>query len=167
MNKLFENTTTYNSTEYRKFLEFHNKKYSFKYNLYTLFILFLLIFCMILQFMNSNINLGCLFLTVAICFLAYRIFRPYFFVKKESNSDKVKKQLTNTYSFYDKYMEIKNRNDFIKLKYYRLYKIFETDDSFYLYMNKDYSFVLSKNGFSIGKQEDFYKFIKKKLWFRI
>lgn len=166
MNKLFENTTTYNSMEYRKFVEFHNKKYGFKNDLYTLFILFLIIFCMVLQFSYGNTYLGYLFLIIAIGFICYRIFYPYFFVKKEAKSDKVQKHLTNTYSFYYNYMEIKNKNDFIKLKYYRLYKIFETADNFYLYMNKNYSFVISKSGFSVGKSEDFYKFIKKKLWFR-
>lgn len=166
MDKLFENTTTYNSIEYRKFVEFHNKKYGFRTDFYTLFILFLIIFCMVLQFSYGNTTLGCLFIIIAIGFICYRVFYPYFFVKKEAKSDKVKKQLTNTYSFYDNYMEIKNKNDFIKLKYYKLYRIFETSDNFYLYMNKNYSFVISKSGFSIGKHEDFYKFIKKKLWFR-
>lgn len=63
-------------------------------------------------------------------------------------------------------MEIKNNKDTIRLKYYKLYKIFDDKNSFYLYINKNYSFVLAKDGFTIGNAEDFYKFIKKKIWYK-
>ena len=90
MNKLFENTTTYDSNLYAEFVKFHNKKYNLKYNLYTLFILFLIVFCMVLQFMYGNTFLGILFVIVMLAFLFWRVFHPYFFVKKEANSNKVK-----------------------------------------------------------------------------
>lgn len=166
MKKLFENTTTYTLEEYKKFVRFHNKKYNSKYNFYTLLILFLIIFCAVSQISYGNITLGIVFILVAIIFILYRFFYPYLFVKKEAKSDKVQKQLTNTYTFYDKYMQIKNNKQNIKLKYYKLYKVFQTTENFYLYLNKNYSFVLSKNNFSIGNANDFHKFIKKKLWFR-
>lgn len=167
MKKLFENTTTYNSKIYTEFVKFHNKKYNFRYNLYTLFMLVLIVFCMVLQFLHGSIRLGILFVFIMVAFLIFRVFHPYFFVKKEANSNKVQKQLKNTYSFYDNYMVIKNINDTIKLNYYKLYKLFETEDCFYLYINKNYSFVLAKNSFSIGTAEDFYMFMKKKLWFKL
>lgn len=75
--------------------------------------------------------------------------------------------MKNTYVFYDKYMQIINSSNNIKLNYYKLYKVFETKNYFYLYINKNYSFVLSKDGFSIGNPDDFYKFIKKKTWYKI
>ena len=100
-------------------------------------------------------------------FLVWRVFHPYFFVKKEANSNKVQKSMKNTYSFYDKYMKIRNKSTVIKLNYYKLYRVFETNNYFYLYINKNYSFVLSKDGFSIGNPVDFYKFIKKKTWYKI
>ena len=167
MNKLFENTTTYTSDVYREFVEFHNKKYNLKYNLYTLFMLALIVFCMVLQFSYSNVSLGILFLLIMIVFLIWRVFHPFFFVKKEANSDKVKKQLTNTYSFYDNYIEIKNDNDSFNLRYFKLHKVFETENNFYLYINKNYSFVLDKNGFSIGNPDLFYDFIREKIWYKV
>lgn len=167
MDKLFENNTTYTPSVYKDFVEFHNKKYNIKYNLYTLFVLVLIVFCMVLQFMYSNVALGICFVFFMGAFIFWRVFHPYFFVKKEANSDKVKKHLKNTYSFYDKYMTINNSKEKIKLNYYKLYKIFETENYFYLYINKNYSFVLSKNGFSIGNVEDFYRFIRKKIWYKI
>lgn len=167
MEKLFENTTTYTKDVYAEFVQFHNQKYNLKYNLYTLFVLALIVFCMVLQFLYDNIGLGILFVIFMGVFLFWRVFHPYFFVKKEANSSKVKNQMKNTYSFYDRYLEIKNSTDDVKLPYFKLYKVFETENYFYLYINKNYSFVLSKDGFSIGNAEDFYGFIKKKTWYKI
>lgn len=167
MEKLFENTTTYTTDVYKEFVEFHNKKYNFQYHLYTLFILFLIVFCMVSQFLYSNIYLGIFFIFALFAFLLWRIFHPSFFVKKEAKSDKIQKQLKNTYSFYNNYMEIKNNKGLIKLKYYKLYRIFETENYFYLYINKNYSFLLSKDGFTIGNSKEFYNFLRRKLWFKI
>lgn len=167
MEKLFENTTTYTSSVYAEFVKFHNKKYNLKYNLYTLFMLFLIVFCMVLQFLYSNITLGILFVLFMVAFLFWRVFHPYFFVKKEANSSKVTKQMKNTYSFYNNYFEIKNDADDVKLPYYKLYKVFETENYFYLYINKNYSFVLAKDSFSLGNVDEFYGFMKKKLWYKI
>lgn len=167
MEKLFENTTTYNIDVYKEFVNFHNRKYNMKYHSYTLFTLMLIVFCMVLQFKYENFLLGTSFVLLMIVFLTWRVFHPTFFVKKEANSSKVKNQMKNTYSFYDKYMTIKNSKDDIKLNYYKLYKVFETENYFYLYINKNYSFVLSKDTFSVGNPNKFYKFIKKKLWYRI
>jgi len=167
MKKLFENTTTYSSDIYKEFVKFHNKKYNLQYHLYTLFVLCLIVFCMVSQFLYNNISLGILFIFIMILFLIWRVFHPYFFVKKEAKSDKVQKRLTNTYSLYDNYMEIKNNKNIVKLKYYKLYKLFETENNFYLYISKSHSFVLSKTGFSIGNADEFYRFLKKKMWYKI
>lgn len=163
LEKLFENTTTYTKEIYDDFVRFHNKKYNLKYYLYTFAFLIAFVFCMVLQFCYGNIILGIVFTVAAVVFIAYRSLHPYLFIKKEASSDKVQKQLTNTYSFYDDHMEINNKNNIIKLKYYKLFKVFETDTVFYLYLNKNYSYVLRKSGFSIGSSKNFYTFIKKKI----
>ncbi len=167
MEKLFENTTAYNTGIYKEFLEFHNKKYSLKYHLYTLIFVFALIFCMILQFSNSNIGLGIIFTCVLIFFIFYRVFHPLLFIKKEASSNKIKKQMKNTYSFYDNYFKVDNGKDCIKMNYYKLHRVFSTQKYFYLYINKNYSFILDKNNFTIGNAKDFNTFIKKKTWFKI
>ncbi len=167
MEKLFENTTTYTSDVYKEFVNFHNQKYNLRYHSYTLFILILIVFCMVLQFNYGNILIGALFVFVMIAFLVWRVFHPTFFVKKEAKSDKIQKQMKNTYSFYDKYMTIKNSKNNIKFNYYKLYKVFETENYFYLYINKNYSFVLAKDAFSVGNPNEFYKFMKRKLWYKI
>lgn len=166
MEKLFENTTSYNSRVYGDFLKFHNEKYNLKYNLYTITILACIAFCIVLQFLNKQITMGILFVFVMVAFLSYRVYHPYLFIKKEANSNKIKKEMKNTYSFYNKYMEIKNSSSKVKLKYYKLYKFFETKEYFYLYINKNYSFILDKNNFSIGTPNEFSKFMKKKIWYK-
>lgn len=84
MDKLFENTTTYSPAVYKKFVEFHNRKYNLEYYLYTLFMLALIVFCMVSQFLYGNITLGIAFIFIMVLFLVWRVFHPYFFVKKEA-----------------------------------------------------------------------------------
>ncbi len=163
----FENTTAYNLQEYKKFVEFHEEKNNLKYHFYTLFMSVLFIFCMITQFSYGRILLGIGFILIFIIFLAYRFLHPLYLVKKEASSKKVQKKMKNTYTFYDDFVTISNGEGHVKLRYSKFYKIFEESDRFYLYLDKTHSYVLLKNNFSIGKPEDFYGFMKKKLWKKI
>lgn len=166
MNILFKNTTSYSLEEYKNFIEFHGSKYNLKYNLYTLFILIVLIFCMVLQFCYANIGLGILFVVALGAFLFYRVFHPLFFIKKEASSKKITNKMTNTYTFYDSFVKITNAKSSAELKYRKFYKIYETKDKFYLYLDKNHSYILDKNNFTIGNPSEFYAFIKSKLWIR-
>lgn len=163
----FQNTTAYNLQEYKKFVEFHAEKYNFRYLFYTLFISVLLIFCMIAQFSYGKILLGISFIFVLVIFLCYRFLHPLYLTKKEATSAKVQKKMENTYTFYDHFVIIFNGKERVKLGYSKFYKIFEESDRFYLYLDKNHSYVLLKNNFSIGKPEDFYGFMKKKLWIKL
>ena len=53
-----------------------------------------------------------------------------------------------------------------RLKYYKIYKAYENKDFIYLYINKDYAFILEKSGFLIGDADLFKKFIKNKIKFK-
>ena len=44
----------------------------------------------------------------------------------------------------------------------RLFKVFETKDYFYLYIDDENAVLVSKNGFKLGTAEEFSEFIKKK-----
>ena len=61
MKILFKNETKYNKEIYENFLNFHNKKFHFKYTLYTAAIIMLLIFCLSLQVKYHNYTLAILF----------------------------------------------------------------------------------------------------------
>ena len=74
--------------------------------------------------------------------------------------------MINYYFFYEKYFKIKNKLGTSKLKYYKLYKVYETKEYFYLYIAKDYAFILDKNGFEIGSTKQFSQFMKHKMRFK-
>lgn len=52
------------------------------------------------------------------------------------------------------------------MKYYKLYKIYETKTFFYLYIDNDHAFLINKSGFVRGLSDDFSKFINKKCLFK-
>lgn len=162
MKKLFENKTTYTQDVYVDFLKFHNKTYNFSYMLYTIFWSAIFILCIYLSFGSDNRIQGVIITIILIAFIFYRIYHPKKIVDKEMNSDKMSDNNTNTFSFYDKTFEVKNKNGSFTYRYIFLHKVFETSDYFYLYVTKENAFLISKNTFSIGTSEDFSSFIKNK-----
>lgn len=166
MNSLFKNITTYSPELYQEFQSFHHNKYSFSYQFYTLFIMVLLLFCAIVNFSGNNMVLGLFFLLIFSCFIGWRFLYPSFLVRKESTSKKITTKMKNTFSFYKNYIHIRNKEGAFRFYYYRLYRVFETKNYFYLYYNKNHSFVLSKDGFCLGTSEDFATFIHKKALFK-
>lgn len=163
----FQNTTSYNLEQYKKFVEFHARKYNIQYYLYTLFIVCLLIFCIVLQFSYGKISMSFGFMAILVVFLGYRFLYPLLVIKKEASSSKVQKQMKTTYTFYDDFAIVYNGINRIKLKYSKFYKVFNQPDCFYLYLDKDHAYILLKSNFSIGNANNFYHFMKKKLWWKI
>ena len=93
MNMLFKNTTKYSKECYENFLIFHNKKFGVSSNFYTLLIVILMAFCIVLQLKAGNTQLVFIFILTLICFLLWRIFHPIKEVKDEFESKKFKKNL--------------------------------------------------------------------------
>lgn len=166
MEMLFKNKTTYDLELYQKFQNFHNSKYQFGYRFYTLFFVVLILFCSIGNFVTNNVPLGALFLIVLLVFISWRFFYPYFFIRKEASSKKITNHMTNIYTFFDKYIKIKNTQGPFQFSYRKLTKVFETKDTFYLYINKTHSFIVQKSGFLVGTPDDFSGFIKQKVGFK-
>lgn len=162
MKKLFENSTTYHQDTYVEFLKFHNKTYNPFYIAYTIFWSLLFLLCIYLSFTSNNRLQGVILTIVLICFISYRLYRPKMIVDKEINSDKFTTNNTNTFSFFDKNFEVKNLNGKFNYKYLMLHKVFETSDFFYLYVNRENAFLISKSTFSLGTSKDFSKFISNK-----
>ena len=159
---LFKNTTKYNSKNYNQFIEFHSKKFALSNNFYTIIMTILLIYCIIFNIKNLKIPFIFLFIALLIVFLLYQFYFPM------KRYQKTKKKLSNvketgyTFSFYNFYFLLDKK----VIYYFKLYKVFETQDYFYLYINPDYAMLVSKKGFEIGSSEDFSKFIKKKCFFK-
>ena len=162
MDLLFKNTTIYSKKIYDEFLEFHKNKYKYSYTLYTALIILAFLFCMGMQLKYHNYTLAIIFVFCIICFFSWRYFRPISQVVKDYNSDVIQKEKEFSFYFYEKNFVIKYKNSSCSFKYTTLYRVLETKNFFYLYVDKNHSYLIDKKGFSIGKPEEFSKFIKKK-----
>ena len=159
---LFKNVTAYNKKNYGQFLKFHNDKYEFSYNSYTIVMSILLAYCVIINIKSKNIVSTLLFLLLLIGFVFFRFYLPVRRLKKTKENIKNTTTYTHSFLFYDYYLKVHKQI----IYYFRLYKVFETKNYFYLYINQDYALMLDKNGFQIGTVEDFRNFIKKKCLFK-
>lgn len=159
---LFKNTTKYNSKNYNQFIEFHNKKYALSNNFYTIIMTILLVYCIILNIKKLNILFIFLFISLLIGFLLWRIYFPMKKYQKTQKKLSNIKEARYTFSFYNLYFLLDKK----VIYYFKLYKVFETIDYFYLYINPDYAMLVSKSGFELGSAEDFSKFIREKCLFK-
>ena len=158
MKPLFKNTTIYNSKIYNEFMKFHDDKFGFSYNAYNIIMICLLLYCVIFSLINKEFMVFVLFLAMLIFLILFRIYIP---LKRHQNEEKKyskNKQSKVSFSFYNYYFKIGKKFVY----YYKLYKIFETKDYFYLYLDEQNAFLVSKTGFTVGTSEDFGDFIKKK-----
>lgn len=166
MNILFKNRTKYTKEIYDTFLEFHRKKYHFSYLAYNVIIIALILFCLTVQVKYHNFTIAILFCCILTGFILWRYLHPTSEVSKEYQSDKIQKEQIFTFKFYKNFFTCENTKEIQKVQYYRLYRIFETDDFFYLYIDRTHSFLVSKTSFNLGKASDFSSFIHKKCFFR-
>ena len=97
-------------------------------------------------------------------FIFYIFMRIYMPMKRyvQTKTKYENKSSYFTFNFYKFYFEI----DKTRVYYFKLHKVFETKDYFYLYLDEDTAFLVSKSGFKIGTPKDFSEFIKKKCMFK-
>lgn len=167
MKLLFKNKTQYTKKNYQKYLEFHQAKYGSMYQFYTILTIILLVFCIISNIKYRNYILSIIFIITLILFCFIRFKYPSKKIKKELKTEKFDKEQTFTFYFYEKYFTISDGKNKNEIKYLHLYKIFETNDFFYLYINKNHAFLLEKTKFIKGNSEEFISFLKKKCWFKV
>ena len=162
MKPLFKNITKYNTQNYQQFLEFHNQKFSFSYNFYTITMLLLLIFCVILNIIEKNIVYILFFIGLVLLFLLFRLYFPLKRHEKTQKQFNENKETICNYSFYKWYFILNEKTYY----YFKLYKVFETQHYFYLYINDENAALVNKKGFEIGTMEEFRQFIKKRCLFK-
>ncbi len=163
MKPLFKNKTTLSKKNYMSLLKFHQSKNNWKYWVYTAFFSVLFIICIIFQIVAKNYLISILIFLLFLTFLTYRFFFPTYKAKKELHSSKIQNNLVNYYMFFEKYFKIKNQISTAKIKYHKLYKAYNNNDYFYLYIDKNNAFIIEKTGFLIGDAKSFEKFMKRKL----
>lgn len=166
MKPLFQNKTTLSKNIYIELLAFQQKKFGWRYTAYTA--IFSLLFILLISFLFAHHYFahGFVFFAIFVCFSAYQFIQPTHKNTKEFHSDKVQNNLVNTYSFYKNYFVIKNTMGSDKIAYYKLYRVFETKNYFYLYLDKTNILVLDKSGFLLGTIQDFKRFMKHKMWLK-
>jgi len=162
MELLFENTTKYTKMVYRKFVEFHYKKYKIPYILYTIAVIIFILIGLILQISHHNFSLAILLCCGLTFFILWRLLHPVHVISKEYKSNKIQKEKEYTFKFYSNYFTVQDKKELFEIKYYKLYKIFETSDFFYLYLTKKQAFLVDKSKFKNNNSNAFSNFIKKK-----
>lgn len=164
MEKRFENKTKYSQKEYDIFLESYKNEYATSENAYIVVYTTFFGFCMILAFIEKEFLLGIALLIGLLIYLWYKVIRPNKLVEKTKKSQKVSGSFVNNYDFYQNYFKVENSEGKAQILYFKLYRVVETKDYFYIYVSRQYAFIVSKAGFTKGNKEDFSKFIKKKVF---
>lgn len=166
MKLLFKNTTKYTKSIYDEFLAFHRKKYGFTYTAYTVIVVAFILFGLILQIKYHNFSIAILLCFSLTFFILWRYLRPISDVSKEYQSDKIQNEKEYTFKFYNNFFTSEDNKEISKIKYYQLYRVFETSDFFYLYIDKTLSFLMDKSKFKNSNSAEFSRFIKKKCWWK-
>ena len=138
----------------------------FRHVLYSATVIGLILFCLILQIKYYNINIAILFCFGLTFFILWRLLHPISEISKEYKSEKIQKKKEYNFKFYDKYFTINDGNNIFNIKYFKLYKIFETNDFFYFYIDKNHAFLIDKKTFKNNATSSFSSFIQKKCWWK-
>ena len=162
MTPIFKNITIYNSKNYNQFIKFHGEKFNFSYNMYTLVMAILIIYCIILNIIEKNIIFILLFLAMLILIFIFRLYLPMKRYQKTQKKYSKNKETIFTFSFYKFHFSVEKK----VFPYLKLYKVFETKDYFYLYLDEENAILVSKKGFKFGTAKEFSEFIKKKCLFK-
>ena len=94
--------------------------------------------------------------------LLFRLYLPMKRYQKTQKKYSKNKEASFTFSFYKFHFSVEKKT----FSYLKLYKVFETKDYFYLYLDEENAILVSKKGFKLGTSKEFSEFIKKKCLFK-
>lgn len=164
MDTLFENKTKYSQKEYNAFVESYRKEYEKSDMAWLIFNFIFFGACMILAFLEKEIVLGILILIGLTIYFWFKIIKPIKDVERDKNSNKTSGHFVNGYAFYKNFFKVENVDGKAQIFYIKLYRVVETKTDFYIYISRQYAFIVSKFGFTKGTSEEFSKFLKKKMF---
>lgn len=160
MKILFKNTTQYTKEKYNDLVEFHKEKYGRKIVFRIIALMLCFIYIVTFNIINKN---WILLLVVAGIIIILYIIKNYKEKKQTQKRNKaINKKKEFTFIFYKRYIKLKYARKYDIIPYFKIYKIFETKEYFYIYTDENHSLILSKDGFEIGTPRKFTEFIKKK-----
>lgn len=163
---LFKNETKCTKQEYEDFLESYSKEYIASETVYTISNIIFFSVCVLGSVLYKEYTLTVFLIIGIILYILYKFVRPNLRIKKERNSDKIKFEFLNTFLFYKNYFSVENKDGNAIINYFNLYKVVETESHFYIYISRDYAFIISKKGFIDSTSYDFSDFIQKKVKFK-
>ena len=164
MEELFENKTKYTDKDYNTFLESYKQEYAGSERAYLLYNLIFFGFCAFFAFKTNEIVLGIAIVVGLLVYLWFKLIRPARNVEKTKKGPKLNGKFTNTYKFNKRFFKVENPDGNAQIVYFKLYRVVETKEYFYLYISRDYAFIVSKLGFTKGTSQEFSEFIKKKVF---
>lgn len=188
MDILFTNKTKNSKKIYDEFLVFHHKTFKLKFWFKTTIVTILLIYILVINLMNNTFMTRlvaiCIFLSLII-YLFFKVFKPIKDVEKDYKSSTIQKEEFQIYNFYEKHMTIQKLNislkdtnevenainvnepnsQIITKKYSNLYKIYETKNFYYFYLNFYRVYIIDKQTFINSSANDFSNYFNKKLRF--
>lgn len=164
MKELFQNKTKYTEKEYKLFLKSYNEEYAMSGFLYMIFYVAFFIFFFILGIVTKEYILSLVMFIFLVIYIYYKFIWTKKKIKKEKATPKIKKAYTTTFKFYKRFFRVENKDGKAQVWYFKMYKVIETDTHFYIYISRDYAFIISKRGFINSTSQEFGDFIKKKAW---
>ena len=163
MEELYENKTKYTRKEYDDFIKVHQQEYATSENAFTIFNILFFGMCMVFAFIEKEWILAIAILLGLLIYIWYKFIRPVKRAEKDINSEKLSGNFINTYKFYKSYFNVENPEGKAQIFYFKLYRVIETKDMYYIYISRDNAFILSKDSFTKGDKLEFAKFIKSKV----
>lgn len=162
MDVLFKNTTKYTQEKYSEFLKFHDMKFGTQYRILTIVVAIIILYMVAVNIVAKNITLVYILFIGFAGFVFYRYYSQEKIVKDEVKGESLQKQKEYTFTFFENKFEVREGLKRQSAEYNQIYKVFETDEFFYMYTDKNHSLMISKSGFEIGEPKDFSIFMKKK-----
>lgn len=163
MKEEIENTTTLTEEEIIQFQKFHMNvahKGTLIFNIILCIILFVMGAVILIRDHN---NWGYAYFILGAIYLLYRLMMPKQTAKLMIARDASIVGLTSTYLFSKREMKATGTDFSASIAYDKIYRIYETKDNFYIYLDRNQAYILTKKGFEDGKLETLVPFLKEKL----
>lgn len=159
---LFENDTVYTKENYLKFNQFHIRKRRMVPAVISYILLaFIFVVGIMLLLLGESIALAIVYLVFAVITTLYYIYLPNLAVNRILKTDKTFENTKNHYWFYRDHVAVENKYGDTKIKYDQLYRIYETSQFYYLYLNSRQAFLVEKN--NSANQEQLTKLLQEQL----
>lgn len=137
MEPLFKISQKYTFEEYKKFT---NAVLKWNRIIIGIFLWFAFLSGVLLIGFNGVSSEACFLVLFPMIYVILRKFS----IKRYYNSNKILKDITEEYEFYEDYVIAKNTNSEAKIEYNKIHKIIETKTNFYIMIAQNQGYIISK-----------------------